>query len=598
MEKIEQLKKLCVHIGIITVEECNKCMSTTQLLYLMIDKINKLIESVETLDRKVKEEVFALIREMMEDGTLEQFIDEVVLTNLNNRINECEKDIPNLLNEVGDWYSPKYIRGTELGTNGVPSSYSPENMEKFYDWVLNPLMKQHPDYISRQTLGKDSSCTFPIYRYVFEPKNYDRTIIMISSAHGNEYTSFFGLCRLLEEVCNNYQSDSNLYYLRHKVKMVVIPVVNPWGFVNKNRRNVNGVDLNRNTDYRWNEYTSVNGQIGGKYYKGSKPFSEKESQYVKQTVEEFKDDNLVAFMDLHTINTIEAEKVLYYPRFSQNLHQEFSYLVKRFDSETGNNRDILSSSTVPSFTNWVCHTYKLSGCNPEFSNSAYGTTRGEFLMRKHVEWVGNIALTLVKANRRINVSYNQPHLELLMWDKDTSLPDTEDDDRNSNKGHRILKSEILTTMEQSVYYTKVISESLIKMDGFVKVKAELDCEVFIDPFLYQQHSPEQNFNLLQDVNRWEQSITLKQGQEAFIPIHGVIQGFHENYNDENSSRSALVGFRLRARTTVANSVWITGYRVSLTTIPSNNGLPVRIKKQVKDGEVIVFPTRIEGEIDD
>ena len=162
MEKIEQLKKLCVHIGIITVEECNKCMSTTQLLYLMIDKINKLIESVETLDRKVKEEVFALIREMMEDGTLEQFIDEVVLTNLNNRINECEKDIPNLLNEVRDWYSPKYIKGTALGTNGVPSSYSPENMEKFYDWVLNPLMKQHPDYISRQTLGKDSSCTFPI----------------------------------------------------------------------------------------------------------------------------------------------------------------------------------------------------------------------------------------------------------------------------------------------------------------------------------------------------------------------------------------------------------------------------------------------------
>ena len=33
--------------------------------------------------------------------------------------------------------------------------------------------------------------------------------------------------------------------------MVIVPIVNPWGFANNIRENVNNVDLNRNFDYYW-----------------------------------------------------------------------------------------------------------------------------------------------------------------------------------------------------------------------------------------------------------------------------------------------------------------------------------------------------------
>ena len=31
----------------------------------------------------------------------------------------------------------------------------------------------------------------------------------------------------------------------------MVPIVNPWGFANQERENVNNVDLNRNFDYYW-----------------------------------------------------------------------------------------------------------------------------------------------------------------------------------------------------------------------------------------------------------------------------------------------------------------------------------------------------------
>ena len=53
----------------------------------------------------------------------------------------------------------------------------------------------------------------------------------------------------------------------------MVPIVNPWGFANQERENVNNVDLNRNFDYYWSNGSGT--RSTGKNYKGSKPFSEK-----------------------------------------------------------------------------------------------------------------------------------------------------------------------------------------------------------------------------------------------------------------------------------------------------------------------------------
>lgn len=75
--------------------------------------------------------------------------------------------------------------------------------------------------------------------------------------------------------------------------MIVVPLQNPWGFDNRTRYNSNGVDLNRNYDYGWEKENST--------VKGTAPFSEKETQYMRDLIQMNKD--AIHFIDYHTIST-------------------------------------------------------------------------------------------------------------------------------------------------------------------------------------------------------------------------------------------------------------------------------------------------------
>lgn len=505
--------------------------------------------------------------------------------------------VGNEKNVSRSWYYPKDILGTMNGTNGVPETRTEETYEQFYAWVLDKLKDENSNYITKTLLGKDSSNTFNIYRYDFTPTNYERTILILSNVHGNEYTSFFGLCRFLENIVKCSEEDYLLNYLRTRVRIVTIPIVNPWGFVNNNRRNSNGVDLNRNADYRWEEYNTSSSLEGQKYYKGTSPFSEVESQYVKQVVEDIQNDNFVASIDLHTITTIDAEKVLYYPRFQSNAINELARVVKNYQSELDNNREIFSSSTVPTFSNWIGYITGVNACNPEWNNTVYGGSRNAFLMRKHVEWIGNIIIALAKSEKAMTPSIGEPFSQMLIWNRDTSLGDEEDSNRMSGKGHRVLKSENYNSFTSSQFYLDVDQEYIVDISGHVQVMVEKDCTLHLEPLVYQKNSPEQNYSVMTKEGRFEEVITLPVGTH-YIPIKAMLQGFHTNYNDENSSRAGQVHFRLRAKTDVTNSVWITGYKATMMFTPSNRGKCVSIQKLVNDQYEVVFPTRVVEDIED
>ena len=52
----------------------------------------------------------------------------------------------------------------------------------------------------------------------------------------------------MDLVVNEWNKYSQLAYIRKTLRVVI---VNPWGFANRERENVNNVDLNRNFDYHW-----------------------------------------------------------------------------------------------------------------------------------------------------------------------------------------------------------------------------------------------------------------------------------------------------------------------------------------------------------
>ena len=74
-------------------------------------------------------------------------------------------------------------------------------------------------------------------------------------------------------------------------KLVVIPISNPDGYYDRSDNlNSNGVNLNLNFGTSdWQEYGPE-----GKYA-GSKPFSEAESQVIKQVVEQYKPEAMISF---------------------------------------------------------------------------------------------------------------------------------------------------------------------------------------------------------------------------------------------------------------------------------------------------------------
>lgn len=531
---------------------------------------------------------------------------EDALYNINSNMEANDLSIINRIEDVkntmyeSDWYNPDVIKSTLLGEDGIPSEFSESTYEGFFEWILNPLVETYPDYISKTILGKDQSGIYNIYRYDFTPIHYDKTILLYACLHGNEYTSFFGLCRFLQELCDNKNTnDPNLQYIKSHIKLVVCPILNPWGFVNSKRQNVNGVDLNRNFDYRWNEYTTSNSEAGNVYYKGSEPFSEAESVNVRDMVYNLNAYNLVAAIDFHTIITVEAEKILYYPRFNDNIISALSNVVERF--KYGENRAIFSSSALPTLTNYLSWTHKICCINPEWNNICHGINgkRDTSNMTRWVEWAGNLILSMAKNAPNRDVFKAGPFVKHLIFRADESLT-SQDENRMGPNGYNVVNSEAneLNTMNPSKYDFTINQQYVLHVTGWVKIKAVKETTLYLQPLFYQKYSPEQNYNSLKKSDINVTVLNLEADKEYFVPIDQVIQGFHSNYNTESTARADVVHFRLRAYCNVSSACYINAYNVTIHGTPSDVGEAVTITGITASGHERIFPLRIPEDLED
>ena len=287
IQKLKELQNYLVQLEPLKVYDI-ECKSLPQLYYQLAKKINEIIKTVDIfeshnlniitefgekidklLDENLIPELEKIMDDMYESGMLKELIDDLLLKDINKRLEFVEGASRAYLRD--DWYTPRSIESCELGVNGIPSEINHGTYEQMFAWKLDKLVAEHPDIMSKSTIGMDTSGIYPIYRYIMEPEDYDRTILLLGGVHGDERTSFFGICEIMELICKEAETDGNLALIRQKTKVVAIPVVNPYGFVHNSRRNVNGVDLNRNCDYLWEEYTTTKGEIGGVYYKGIAP---------------------------------------------------------------------------------------------------------------------------------------------------------------------------------------------------------------------------------------------------------------------------------------------------------------------------------------
>ena len=335
--------------------------------------------------------------------------------------------------EIKDISSKEFIFSTQnINTDYCPISVKAiDGTEDFNaDTILSEdiyrkydeLASKYPDYISKTLLGKDSTDTFDIYKYEFRPQRSKTlngteykgfpTIILTSGIHGDGSNAgdrpniVCALYYFLKDVCENWTKQECLEYVRWNLNIIVIPVVNPWGFDNKDRRNGRQVDINRNFDLNW-----IQGVLGSNVYGGEAPFSEKESQYIRDLVNENKD--AIFFCDFHTTGGIQTQDKMIYFDMSNNsiLFNPANDLIRKL-SVNWNNREYEGLNTNINFhgyivdegpagicNSWVDRVANIPACTletfPNFVDSEL-TTNGLELMQMACEEVGTWVLINTK----------------------------------------------------------------------------------------------------------------------------------------------------------------------------------------------------------
>lgn len=352
--------------------------------------INKFEEALETNTKAIK----AGTGKAYDDTAIKADINTIKTDLGTEELTTTAKTVKGAVNEVAAQYKDiaNEIKNLnynyDLSFTEVPTqpSYNDEYLSwtsedffaKFYDGFVENSNDNYK--VIKTLLGKDTSNTYNIYKYVFEPKNYEQTIILTSGMHGYEETAPIAVARLMHHVVNDNQNMDIYKYLKNKVRIVVIPLVNPWGF-NQNPRKygtVTGVNPSRNFDYNWDSYASSGSEWD---LKGSSAFSEKETQYMRDTYLLYKDD--ISFtLDCHTGRGWTKDVFVYYVESDNILKPKLIEAATWLDNRIKNkynkttNNEIMQTDRALNLL-WLNKIQNIPSGTVEFSPTLYSSKEND-----------------------------------------------------------------------------------------------------------------------------------------------------------------------------------------------------------------------------
>lgn len=231
------------------------------------------------------------------------------LTQKLSEINLTETQSNNSVPSLYSYYDVKAELSAVNGNGKVNKNWTLAQYYEMYDG----LMAAFPKYIRKEIASyKDMSGQYDLIRYIFEPEDgFEKTIYIGAGVHGNEMASKLGLARICQLVCEEWQLSPHLSYMRKNVRMIIIPIVNPYGHVSKGMTNSNssanstsaGVNCNRNYDGFWGQKITS----AGSDHNGAEPFSENETKWVRDTILHYGAENFHYGFDFHDAGTASVQ---------------------------------------------------------------------------------------------------------------------------------------------------------------------------------------------------------------------------------------------------------------------------------------------------
>ncbi|OIJ12653.1 hypothetical protein BKP37_12680 [Anaerobacillus alkalilacustris] len=434
------------------------------------------------------------------------------------------------------WQPPTQLPARKDHANYFFDTFG-SNADGFINNLFEPLRLANISHLTRTSLGKDASGTYDVWRYVFTPKKIRKTLILGAGIHGGELTGILAVYLFLKHLMEDWHKYPQLAYIRNNVRLVILPIQNPWGVSQPHprvRQNSNGVDLNRNFDYKWSEYAGASTPFGHDY-KGTAPFSEIESQYIRDTLNTYSD--ATAYLDIHNLGSASHDYVAYN---SINATNQFIYddlinfLVRDIATPVINN----SQQDTPSAYNYSYHVKKIVSGNPEWADGRYGSTYGSVELTKALEWFGNI---IIQHARQDVFTPNEPFVIETHFETGTTTI--------------TINSTSLVEINQFKFIFTPPSDGILLFEGVVTVKSSDPASInTFNPFIGQE-STDFQYGFSGTINRFE--VYSEGDKRQTIPF----------YSQTYLKRDKVASVGIRAKTTVG-TVTIYRYRGRITFIPS------------------------------
>jgi len=132
---------------------------------------------------------------------------------------------------------------------------------------------------------------------------------LYAAAHGPEWEPGYGLFTFAKHLAQGHLAKT---IDLERVSIKILPILNPSGYDAVRRQNAHGVDLNRQGDHFWREYTGRDSTHDGQYgpgdydWKGSGPFTEPETQVYRRIIG---DPDLYCVLDFHGNASATSNKI-------------------------------------------------------------------------------------------------------------------------------------------------------------------------------------------------------------------------------------------------------------------------------------------------
>ena len=145
---------------------------------------------------------------------------------------------------------------------------------------LRDLVRASEGSITCVGEGRGSGEGTPINSFVLGEE--DRPLVVIVGAlQGTDWIATTALVRLAEVLFRNPHDEPKIKWLRDRLQIKIVPVLNVYGYEHDKPLNGSKCDLNRNFPYHWD-------QCPDKARRGKKPLSEPEAILLKQIIQEGK----------------------------------------------------------------------------------------------------------------------------------------------------------------------------------------------------------------------------------------------------------------------------------------------------------------------